>query len=173
MAIVSQSAIKHGFFGFLSKINGKSRRAGRVFMQNKANSPSVQMVVRSITTTDYDEICCLTFVKNKPNSNPIRGKTKPNQANLPQQQKMNASFYFRKDYGKMLWHWSQEKQSQSKPNKSSTGLRTGPIKPNFKTAPTPKGVEQKRGRAGKWLVSGVNQSLTFGPGSCILSCALH
>jgi len=46
-----------------------------------------------------------TFMQNKPNFHKA---------------KMNANIYFRKDYGEILWAWSQEKQSQSKPIKASS-----------------------------------------------------
>ena len=40
-------------------------------MQNKPNSPIVQMNVNNLTTMNYTIFTSLTKVKNKPNSNPI------------------------------------------------------------------------------------------------------
>jgi hypothetical protein len=41
-------------------------------MQNKPNSPNVQMNVTFFTTMNYTIFVSLTEVKNKPNSNPIQ-----------------------------------------------------------------------------------------------------
>ena len=53
-------------------------------MQNKPNSPNVQMNLTNLTTTNYSIFISLTKPKNKPNqsqnkanSNPIKPKTNP------------------------------------------------------------------------------------------------
>jgi len=43
-----------------------------LFMQNKPNSPNVQMNLTYLSTMNYVIFTCLTKVKNKPNSNPIK-----------------------------------------------------------------------------------------------------
>ena len=42
-----------------------------------------------------------------------------NKANF-QKAKMNVNAYYRKDYGQILWDWSQEKQTQSNPIQGKT-----------------------------------------------------
>ena len=69
------------------------------FMQNKANSPNVQLNLNIFITKNYAISNCLTKVKNKPNSKPIQTQSKPilgqyqgcQSQNKPKQtQKMNA-----------------------------------------------------------------------------------
>ena len=78
-------------FAQKDKKKAKKRAKLTTFMQNKPDSPSGQMVVRPITRKYYSNMCCLAFVKNKPNTDPIQGKRKPNKANLPEKQEMDAS----------------------------------------------------------------------------------
>ena len=56
------------FFGFLSSAVCP---LSSVFMQNKPNSPIVQMNASLLITMNYTIFTSLTKVKNKPNSNPI------------------------------------------------------------------------------------------------------
>ena len=56
------------FFGFLSSAVCP---LSSVFMQNKPNSPIVQMNASLFITMNYTFFISLTEVKNKPNSNPI------------------------------------------------------------------------------------------------------
>jgi len=63
-----------------------------LFMQNKPNSPNVQMNVSNVKTMNYKNFIPLAVQKNKPNSNPI----KPNF----QKAKMNVNSLITKDYRK-------------------------------------------------------------------------
>ena len=61
------------FFGFLSSALCP---LSSVFMQNKPNSPIVRMNLNNLTTMNYAIFTGLTKLKNKPNSNPNKAKTK-------------------------------------------------------------------------------------------------
>jgi len=50
------------------------------FLQNKANLRKSQMNVNLYNTTDYENKSNWTLGENKPNSNPIKAKTKPKQS---------------------------------------------------------------------------------------------
>jgi hypothetical protein len=63
-----------------------------LFMQNKPNSPSVQIYINFYYIKDYQNFIPLAGYKNKPNSNPIK-------PNLPKC-KINANCVFTKDYRK-------------------------------------------------------------------------
>jgi len=63
-----------------------------LFMQNKPNSPNVQIPLTFFITMIYTIFISLTKVKNKPNSN-------PNKPNL-KRAKMNANDFITKDYRK-------------------------------------------------------------------------
>ncbi len=56
------------------------------FMQNKPNSPNVQLNLTSFVAMNYAIFISLTKVKNKPNSNPIKAKTNPIQTQLKSKQ---------------------------------------------------------------------------------------
>ena len=60
-------------------IKGKSTKIAAAFMQNKPNSPNVQMNVTNLITMNYAILASLTKVKNKPNQTqfkPNRRKAK-------------------------------------------------------------------------------------------------
>ena len=57
------------FFGFLSSAVCP---LSSVFMQNKPNSPNVQINASLLITMNYENFASLTKVKNKPNTNPIK-----------------------------------------------------------------------------------------------------
>ena len=57
------------------------------FSENKPNSPIVQLNVSIFITMNYAIFTSLTKVKNKPNSNPIKAKTNPNQTQFTKGQK--------------------------------------------------------------------------------------
>ena len=57
------------FFGFLSSAVCP---LSSVFMQNKPNSPNVQIHLTLFITMNYAIFTSLTKVKNKANSNPIK-----------------------------------------------------------------------------------------------------
>ena len=107
-------------------------------MQNKANLPDAQIDVTSFGKRDYDDFAALRLWKNKPNSKPNAGLwpeirstkyeilKKPNgcvmaapQAQLTEYDfakqsqfpkgKMNASFFFTKDYEKEPRIWARKK----------------------------------------------------------------
>jgi len=61
-----------------------------LFMQNKPNSPNVQMNVSNVKTMNYENFIPLAEQKNKPNSN-------PNKPNLPNCE-IDAKCVFTKDY---------------------------------------------------------------------------
>ena len=63
-----------------------------LFMQNKPNSPNVQIYINIYDTKDYENFIPLAGQKNKPNSNPI----KPNLRKA----KMNVNLTLTKDYRK-------------------------------------------------------------------------
>ena len=66
------------FFGFLSSA---VRPLSSVFMQNKPNSPIVQVNLTVFITMIYAISISLTKVKNKPNSNPIsKSEKRPKEA---------------------------------------------------------------------------------------------
>lgn len=73
MAIILQNGIKHSFFDRLGGVGGKSRHAGRLFMQNKANLQKAQMSVTSFPITNYGDFAALRLGENKANSNPNAG----------------------------------------------------------------------------------------------------
>ena len=54
MAIISQNAIRHGLFTCQSATSRKSRRAGRVSIQNKANFLKAKMNTNSFARNDYE-----------------------------------------------------------------------------------------------------------------------
>ena len=63
-----------------------------LFIQNKPNSPNVQIYINIYNTMDYQNFIPLAGYKNKPNSNPI----KPNSRKA----KMNVNLTLTKDYRK-------------------------------------------------------------------------
>jgi len=63
-----------------------------LFLQNKPNSPNVQIYINVYYIKDYQNFIPLAGYKNKPNSNP----NKPN----CRKAKMNANLYFIKNYRK-------------------------------------------------------------------------
>jgi hypothetical protein len=77
MAIIIQKAVKHIILSCQAVISRKSRRAGRLFMQNKPNLLDAQMNVSSAITMNYEQLTMNYANKNKPNSNPIKPKTNP------------------------------------------------------------------------------------------------
>ncbi len=88
------------------------------FMQNKPNSPNVQLNVTFFITMNYTIFTSLTKVKNKPNSNPIKAKTKPIQTQLLQRTKLMQSVYLQRIMKKnadRCYEKTNPKQSQSNP----------------------------------------------------------
>jgi len=63
-----------------------------LFMQNKPNSPNVQIYINFYYIKDYQNFIPLAGPKNKPNSNPIKPNFK--------KAKMNISLTLTKDYRK-------------------------------------------------------------------------
>jgi len=69
---------------------GKTTKNATSFMQNKPNSPIVQMNASLFTAMNYAIFASLTKVKNKPNqtqSNPIKPNSNPIQTQSPKGQK--------------------------------------------------------------------------------------
>jgi len=62
-------------------------------MQNKPNFQKSQMNVNPYNTTDYENIANWTLGENKPNSNPIKAKTKPKQTQFPKGQNERKRFF--------------------------------------------------------------------------------
>ena len=62
------------------KLNTGSEKPANLFMQNKPNLPNTQMNVSPVNTTNYEPRTTNCFMKNKPNSNPIKAKTNPIQS---------------------------------------------------------------------------------------------
>jgi hypothetical protein len=92
-----------------------------LFMQNKPNSPNVQMNVSNVKTMNYENFIPLAEQKNKPKTNPISEKpkinvnlyfiedyrkkddfvvriNKPNSKPISSKAKMNANAFLQKDY---------------------------------------------------------------------------
>ena len=80
------------FFSFLSSAVCP---LSSVFMQNKPNSPIVQLNVSIFITMNYTIFASLTKVKNKPNSNPIKAdfNDKMNARNAITMNYKNFPFY--------------------------------------------------------------------------------
>ncbi len=85
------------------------------FMQNKPNSPNVQMNVTNLLTMNYTIFISLTKVKNKPNSNPIKANSKPIQTQLLQRPKLMQSVHIQRIMKKNA-AMAMKKQTQFKPN---------------------------------------------------------
>ncbi len=66
-------------------------RIYKQIMQNKPNSPNVQMNLTIFTSRNYAISNCLTKVKNKPNSKPIQTQTNPILANYKAWQSQNKA----------------------------------------------------------------------------------
>jgi hypothetical protein len=66
MGIISQNAIKHILLSYQGGISGKSGRAGRLFMQNKANLRKRQMNISVFTIKDYENEPAFGIPKSKP-----------------------------------------------------------------------------------------------------------
>jgi hypothetical protein len=66
MAVISQNAIKHILLSYQGGISGKSRRAGGLFMQNKANFRKGQMNISIFTIKDYENEPAFGVPKSKP-----------------------------------------------------------------------------------------------------------
>ena len=80
-------------------------------MQNKPNSPNVQMSLTIFITMNYTNFISLVRQKNKPNSNPIKAKSNP----IAEVTKMSVNIYYTKVYNnEAALRW--KKQSQFKPN---------------------------------------------------------
>jgi hypothetical protein len=80
MANISHNAVKHSLLSCQAIIRGESRRADRLFMQNKANLQKAYMSVKSCCAWDYDDLSALGPGKNKANSKsicpPLAGSSK-------------------------------------------------------------------------------------------------
>ena len=50
-------------------------------MQNKPNFPNAQILVKCVSTKDYENVQLRRCAENKPNSNPIQTQSKPITAN--------------------------------------------------------------------------------------------
>ena len=82
-------------------------------MQNKPNSPNVQMSLTIFITMNYTNFISLVRQKNKPNSNPIKAKSNP----IAEVTKMSVNIYYTKVYNnEAALRW--KKQSQFKPKQS-------------------------------------------------------
>jgi hypothetical protein len=80
--IVSDFDIRISSLCYINSTNSYVRIYQQI-MQNKPNSPNVQMNVTNLITMNYTIFVSLMKVKNKPNSNPIKAKTKPIQTQFP------------------------------------------------------------------------------------------
>ncbi len=76
------------------KSKEKTTKSATAFMQNKPNSPIVQMNLNNLTTMICAFFNSLTKVKNKPNQTQFKAKTNP----IPERPKMNTSLFITKDY---------------------------------------------------------------------------
>jgi len=57
------------------------------FLQNKPNVKDAQIYISSFITMEYEKMDNWLIGKNKPNSNPIKAKTKPIQTQFPKRPK--------------------------------------------------------------------------------------
>jgi len=81
-----------------------------IFMQNKPNSPNVQMNVTNLITMNYTIFASLTKVKNKPNQTQFKPKTNP----IAEMSKMNENPYITMNYKDFIPMASKK----TKPNKA-------------------------------------------------------
>jgi len=80
-------------------------------MQNKPNSPNVQMNVTFFITMIYTIFISLTGVKNKPNQSQYKANTKP----IASKAKIDAKYSYTKDYeniSRSLLRKNKPKQTQ-------------------------------------------------------------
>jgi len=113
------------FFGFLSSAVCP---LSSVFMQNKPNSPIVQMNSTYLITMNYAIFTSLTKVKNKPNSNPnFILQFIPECFSLGLQQGNVCSLAFLSGANPI--------QTQTNPISIPNKANSNPIKPNFKLRP--------------------------------------
>ena len=76
------------FYSLLSSlyICRESSTNSPLFMQNKANLLDARMNVNYYITKTYENNLCSGLLENKPNSKPIKAKTKPIQTQFPKNQ---------------------------------------------------------------------------------------
>jgi len=84
-------------------------------MQNKPNSPNVQIDLTSFTIMIYTIFISLTKVKNKPNQTQFKPKTNP----ISEKPKMSVNIYYKREYDKktaLWWIKNKPNQTQNKAN---------------------------------------------------------
>jgi len=111
----------------------KMTKTAAVFMQNKPNSPIVQMDINPFITMNYPVFASLTKVKNKPNQTQYKPNSKP----IASKGKIDAKCVFTRDYDDFMLYKGQKTkpiQTQNKPNWSEPKVLSmvEGIKPNFK-----------------------------------------
>ncbi len=100
-----------------SKIKGKSTKIAAAFMQNKPNSPNVQMNVTNLITMNYAIWASLTIVKNKPNQTQYKANSNPIVVNAI----IGLSSFMTSKYVR-LGTLLGKKQTQFKPNQTQSSL---------------------------------------------------
>ena len=96
---------------------GKTTKIAATFMQNKPNSPIVQIDLTSFTTMNYTIFTSLTKVKNKPKQTQFKANSNP----IPERPKMNtrnALTMSYKNFPRLPGKKTNPKQTQFKPNQT-------------------------------------------------------
>ena len=93
-------------------------------MQNKPNSPNVQIYINIYDTKDYQNFIPLAGYKNKPNQTQFKPKTNP----ISEMPKMNVSIYYTKGYKNFIPLAGYKNKPNSNPIQSQ-------YKPNYRKDP--------------------------------------